>query len=256
MAATKASGSKPYAWTYRQTIPKIYVNVLAGQSNAVGQASIADLSAANSYLAADYSPVLYTAREVDKATLAVVSDLALGDLRSTPSGRMGSELSLGRALDAATPAGSRVALLKYASSGSAINQWRDVDGTDFYNDFSLWLSSSIQDLSALGCELVFKKIFWMQGESESIAAAAPVYDQLFASFMQKVDTIQAGFTPVFSNLKTNTGRVTDPYAAQINQLMSASYQTTGSNDDLSTIDLIHWDADSSSEIGVRLEAAS
>lgn len=223
------------------------VHMVAGQSNAAGQYSASNLT--RSEFSADYPATKYICRRVEKDTLVIEEDLTYGPLRLDSAGKMGVEMIIGRALQLEIKRISddqQIVLLKYTSNGVSLSHFRQATNVSgFYTAFVAWITDQVAFLEQEYDSVEFGRLFWLQGESESSAAAAPVYGLLFASFLEDLNAVISGsFTPIWGNLKENRGVDSDVYAADINTQMSSAYRNSGSSDDYTTTDAIHYDPDS------------
>jgi len=237
----------------------LHVSLLAGQSNARGYGLFRDFTGLGVNFAAPVKSIVFAERDYNRNDHTINYDLPLSHLQRSPV-FFGPEMSLGRCLNMRRRpewgASDRVALIKFAAGGSALDEWLQSDTTGLSQEFYSWLSDLMNELESKYEKVVYHDIFWTQGESDSGPINSPTYVTRFAQFMQELQAV-CPVQPVYTLLNSDRGTANDPFAAAINQSMiDGGYRTTVSNNDLELTDLIHYNADSVMTLGSRMADAA
>lgn len=233
------------------------VYVIAGQSNAVGGAQLADLSAP--YVGyVDAYPAVLLAQEVNCPTdftlgAAEVSTV-WGDLEPrTPGQRFGTELSAGRTLDARF---RNVAIIKCATNGTNLySHWDPETALSLYAYLTAFVDERMAELPK-GSRIV--GLFWIQGNGDASSSEraedyAANLGWLIMRFRQAYgDQVNV----VIDRMPEDGLTATDTVRAQ--QLIVAQ-RVTGvvrvDSSDLALTDSFHYTGDSLIILGDRMAAA-
>lgn len=228
--------------------------IIAGQSNAIGQGLIGDLTDP-SYLS-PYSNVIYMANmgtSADPPAVDVYSAGALDDKVYQGQDKLGIELSLGRDLDHTIPNGWAIA--KFAYSSTSLNANWDPNGTwptAQPNIFTQFCSYIVAAEAATNSELA--AIIWIQGENDAgNLAQANDYDDNLLEFVDLL-RVEVGTVPfIYGRLHTNAN-----YAFNA-ELRVSQANCNGARTDLIMVDqdvvaigvdLVHYDADELIDLGL------
>lgn len=244
----------------------IHWYIIGGQSNAVGQSNVSDLSPENSGFAQPFDQILYSETIHRYSSSSNIYSVSCVDLEPKPSGQFGPELSLGRCLVETPPSGfdpaqDCIALVKFGSGASQIKYWLESDplGVGIWPFFESFLRSQISKLTDLACgRLICERFYWIQGESDRTESRAADYADDFQSLLASLESIVPDCEKVFSNLQENgNAAIANGHARTINQsIRDLNCIMTGSNDDLERQDSVHYGADANITLGQRLCNAS
>lgn len=265
--ATGPNTLKPYCSC--KPCPAVYVSIIAGQSNAVGNGFIYGLDASNRALIEPFWPVCYAERNlIAQGNAPQVPATTFYDVpfwtavtpkqgaSGTLAGRMGVELSLSRKIHMARPdrCEAKNVLLKYAVGGSKIEQWRQGHVSGIGDAWLSWLSTQLRLVREQFCGSVMcRAIYWIQGESDLNLQGANNYVDNLNGFVDEYRSV-CDVPLVFSRLHAGRNPVTDDFADAINSAVSdAGYANTVSNDDLDLLnDNVHYKPNALVELGCRL----
>lgn len=148
----------------------IAVYLVAGQSNAAGQAEISEVSD-KSVLSS--STILYYHSDYWSQGKSGVP-LATLNAENSKSGRFGPEISFGREIQKLCPM-EKIAIIKHAAGGTDLaEKWNpgkdESDSDNFgveYKTFIRTVANSIESLVGLGYRPVIKGMIWQQGERDA-----------------------------------------------------------------------------------------
>ncbi len=234
-----------------------------GQSNAIGIATTAGLSASNASYADAYPRVNYSVTVSNGVTdpLVFAGPYANGSLAPISNGtaNMGVELSLGRDLDIAS--NGNIAIAKYAVNASDLaNQWLAAgtfpSTTQPPNLFNMAMNHAAAAQTAFGKPVAC--LIWIQGESDaSTAGSANAYQTnltaLFTAFRAvypaaAVVVLQASSVPAEAYIPTVRG-------AQAMVVATMPKMAIVDASDLPLFTTYHYNADGLIDVGHRLATA-
>ncbi len=173
----------------QDTVTRLRVVLLAGQSNADGRAVVSELP-----------PALQTPQ--DDVSLYYTTEVSAGGLTTLRPGlsetsQFGPEIMLGRRLADihAGESGTRVAIVKYANGGTSLRtHWAaggdattTGDGPE-YVAFQQTVTSGLAALAAAypQATLDLQAMVWMQGESDAVASSSGLYQDNLTAFIADV----------------------------------------------------------------------
>jgi autotransporter-associated beta strand protein len=180
--------------------PKHYdVYLIAGQSNADGRGTNAELSGALApyagpqpdvkifYVNPTNSDPVNPTYNTGWTTLAPGYAVAPGFSGALPSARFGFEVSLGKALAAKDPS-RNIAIIKVTRGGTNLHtQWDPAGGDNFmWRTFANKVPAALAALTANGDTAEIHGMFWHQGESDG---SNPTYQTDLAEFIAACRTL-------------------------------------------------------------------
>ncbi|WP_035602657.1 LamG-like jellyroll fold domain-containing protein [Haloferula sp. BvORR071] len=206
-------------------VSKVRIVLLAGQSNADGRATIADLPAAFQVPQADVD--FYYKVEGGSGTLTTLRP------GLSETSQFGPEIVMGNRLADlyASEAGTRVAIIKYANGGTDLKtQWKaggnattTGDGPE-YVTFQQTVTAGRAALAAKypGATLELDSIVWMQGESDAVAASAGSYQTNLITFIADVRATYGSTLPfVIARLGSQQTALDSTYLNQVRAAQDA-----------------------------------
>ncbi len=276
-------------------VTPIDVYLIAGQSNAQGITRVDKISSSDPHYDArfesGFDDVLYYGYAMSVGT-AIESETAqfisaVEGLGSTTASVpcFGPELGMAKYLADNTPAGTKVAIIKYACGGTALYDvasanWnsRSANGI-LYRNLLQTIENGLNGLEQQGYEPDLKGIFWMQGESDCKVNYADAYETNLTNFINdlrdKLDDMRPnkgyGTLPfVIGQVALDSEERLQPYAptvvqAEINvsaalENVTMLYTQKGYVDNYYTLpsntgDRLHWSANHMLDMGYRAGAA-
>jgi len=174
------------------TVSRLRVVLVGGQSNADGRAITSDLPT---------SPVNLQAPQRDVDIIYKAGNSAATHTTVRPglseTAESGPELSLGRSLGNIyqNEPGTRVVIIKYAKGGTDLmTQWKaggtattEGDGQS-YATFQQTVTSGLANLAAAypSAAIEIESMVWMQGESDAVVGSSGSYGQNLAAFIADI----------------------------------------------------------------------
>ncbi len=244
----------------------IDVIIIAGQSNAVGQALVS--SASMEYLAylEEFEEVLFTYRHVRRTTQEILADGDWGPLRPyevNESMKFGFELSAIREIKQSCSI-KNLAVIKFASGGSELATEWDPNADVLYDDFIDYLSIRIDELQESYSKVNILGMLWFQGEKDRQSDENTInYGNNFVNFVTAIRTdltapnMSTVAGQIHSADSTNNTENTLILNDQLSNLANTNplFATTISNDDLPLEDNVHYTGDGYMLLGIRMANA-
>jgi hypothetical protein len=241
------------------------VFLLGGQSNMEGAGGYTGIETGRGAFPADAAcPALYASQPDVQFWSNGWTGLRVGfGNPNWPSRSFGPELSFGYTLHNSIFPDDDIYLVKVATSSMALapaaHQWTP-DGTGWiYNSFAAQAHAAINDLATHGKSPVVAGMIWMQGESDSTAAYAPLYEANLTNFIGKVRSEFGALDMPFV-----LGRIDDyPWAsdsetvreAQMSVAASVPNTTCFNTDDLERAYWGHYGTQGQIDLGIRFAEA-
>ncbi len=181
-----------------------------------------------------------------------------------PDGGFGPEISLARRI-ASQPNGPKVAVVKAAFSGTSMAQdWNPDDpgdGGSCYRALVTQTRAAIAAAQTEGKMLRLRGFFWVQGESDANATAAPMYQQALARMLAALRRdLDAPQLPAFLSVNTQFGGGKNPFLPQViaaqRALDAVEPSTVYVDTETAAIaNAVHWNATGTLDVGERFARA-
>ena len=232
------------------------VVLLGGQSNMDGRAATSSLPTSPVNLKNPQSDVTYY------NGYSASNGYTGGNLSTLRPGatQFGPEVTFGRAIADADPT-AHYALLKYAVGGTSLSvDWRAPTPSSpttgaVYGAFKTAIADGLGDLTARGDTYKIVGMLWLQGESDSSAAAA--YRANLGNFIADVrSTYGANLPFVIGGIGYDSANSATVSAAQADAAATTPFVRYFTDDDLRpTPTALHFDAAGQQAIGGRFATA-